>query len=227
MRHRNLRDGGIILESRQEEKETAAPENKKDGGTSGIAGKRWLTKGIYGSKDVPVRILDGLILGVFVTIIVLVIAFAINGGYPVTFDTAGGSEVGTLKLRYGNKIKEPEVPKKPGYVFDGWMTSEDEMAERWDFDTDTVEGEMTLYAAWKPAQITIKFDLNGGVVNGAGTIADIQIPFGMAYGELPVPEKKGYLFDGWEYGGNIILPDTSVTTSGEHILKARWLQMAD
>ena len=55
---------------------------------------------IYGSKDVPIRILDGLIVGMILLAVVLTVIFSINGGYRVTFDTRGGGEIPYQKLRY-------------------------------------------------------------------------------------------------------------------------------
>ena len=41
--------------------------------------KRWFGRGIYGSKDVPIRILDGLIAFLIVLTVALTAVFAING----------------------------------------------------------------------------------------------------------------------------------------------------
>lgn len=191
--------------------------------TAEIKSRRWFQRGVYGSKSVPIRILDGLIIGVIAAIIILILVFALNGGYHVYFETNGGSEVVSQNLRYGTLAQEPEAPQKPGYEFVRWMNSEDEsLAEEWDFSEDKVEGDVTLYAVWKPAQITVKFDLNGGNVAGDSQIAGQTVTFEETYGELPVPERTGYEFDGWEYSGNIIESDTIVVTSGEHVLTARW-----
>lgn len=191
--------------------------------TTEIKSRRWFQRGVYGSKSVPIRILDGLIIGAIAAIIILILVFALNGGYHVYFETNGGSEVVSQNLRYGTLAQEPEAPQKPGYEFVRWMNSEDEsLAEEWDFSEDKVEGDVTLYAVWKPAQITVKFDLNGGNVAGDSQIAGQTVTFEEAYGELPVPARIGYEFDGWEYSGNIIESDTIVVTSGEHVLTARW-----
>ena len=137
-------------------------ENKQQP-EAGVTKKQWIGKGIYGKKDVPIRILDGLIVGFVLTIIVLVVVFAINGGYYVTFDTDGGSEVSKQKLRYGDHIEMPEEPVKPGYEFIHWVTSDDEyLAEEWNFAENKVETDITLYAVWQPAEMTVKFDLDGG-----------------------------------------------------------------
>lgn len=186
--------------------------------------KQWIGKGIYGKKDVPIRILDGLIGGFAVTIIILIVVFAINGGYYVTFDTDGGSEVVKQKVSYGDHVEEPETPVKPGYEFVHWVTSEDEyLAQVWDFTSYKVETDTTLYAVWKPAEMLVKFDLDGGTFSENDAETEKLVTFGEAYGELPIPVKEGYRFDGWVYSQQIIKKDTIVAMNGEHILTARWI----
>lgn len=186
--------------------------------------KKWFGRGIYGSKDVPIRILDGFIIGAICFVMILVFWFATHGGYNVTFDTEGGSEIAAQRLKHGELAKEPEIPLKPGYTFCGWITSEDEsLAKEWNFATDKVENDMTLYAVWMPAEVMVKFDLDGGNLDEETYIPDKAVTYGEAYGELPVPEKEGFLFDGWVYSGAVIKADTTVTMTGEHVLTARWI----
>lgn len=198
------------------------PADTEKGTTTPV--KHFIGRGIYGSKDVPIKVLDTFIGIVIALIVIMVIIFAINGGYNIRFDTLGGSGVDSQKLRYGSMVAEPETPIRAGYEFEGWVTSQDEsLAQKWNFAEDTVENDMTLYAVWTPAKITVKFDLDGGNVDGAVQIDDIEVVFGENYGSLPTPVKDGYKFDGWVYSGNIITGDTIVSTSGEHILTARWI----
>lgn len=186
--------------------------------------KKWFGRGIYGSKDVPIRILDGFIIGAITFVVILVCWFATHGGYLVTFDTEGGSEVTAQTLKHGERIEEPEVPIKAGYTFGGWVTSEDEsLAKSWSFAEDLVEDDLTLYATWSPAEVTVKFDPDGGSLNGQAYIPDQTVIYGETYGELPVPEKEGFVFDGWIYSGAVIEADTTVTMTGEHVLTARWI----
>lgn len=199
-------------------------ENKEQQTTENAAKKQWIGKGIYGKKDVPIRILDGMIGMFAATIIVLIIVFAINGGYYVTFDTDGGSEVIKQKLSYGDLVEEPEVPVKPGYEFVHWVTSEDKyLAEVWDFASYKVETDTTLYAVWQPAEMIVKFELDGGEFLETGDAVEKTVTFGESYGKLPVPVKDGYQFDGWVYSQQIITEDTVVFMTGEHILTARWI----
>lgn len=205
------------------ENEKKANEQKVE--TAEKAQKRWIGKGIYGSKDIPIKILDGMI-GLFVVmIIVFIIVFAIHGGYHVTFDTDGGSEIAEQVVEYGACAETPEIPVKPGYTFVKWVTSEDEyLAEVWDFSVNKVENDVTLYAVWEPAQITIKFDLDGGKFNDRSDLREQQVVYGEPYGALPIPEKEGFQFDGWIYSGQVIEETTVVFMTGEHVLTARWIE---
>ena len=66
----------------------------------------------------------------------------------VTFETNGGSEITDLVAQYGETIARPDNPVREGYRLVGWYTDID-LKNPWDFDTDTVQGNMTLYAKWE------------------------------------------------------------------------------
>ncbi len=183
--------------------------------------KKLFGKGVYGSKDVPIKILDKLIIGIVVLIVIFVFVFATNGGFYVQFETAGGTQITSEKLGYGAYVTEPIEPTKPGYTFVQWVTSEDEsIATVWNFSEHKVEEDMTLYAIWKPATMLVKFDPNGGTMDD--TISSQEVIYGEEYGSLPVPTKENAVFDGWVYSGSIIAEDTLVTMTGEHVLTAIW-----
>ncbi len=187
--------------------------------------KKLFGKGVYGSKDVPIRILDKLIIVIIVTIIAMVVVFTLNGGYNISFDTDGGTEIDSQKIRYGELIEEPETPIKAGYTLEKWVTSDDEtLAVDWDFAIDEVVEDMTLHAIWVAADVVVKFDLDGGTVEGSESADDKVVVYGETYGTLPEVTKDGHLFDGWVYSGNIITEETVVTMTGEHILTARWIE---
>lgn len=65
----------------------------------------------------------------------------------VAFETNGGSEIPSQTVQYGEKVKRPEDPQRDGYHLEGWYSDLD-CTTRWDFDRDTVKGNMTLYAKW-------------------------------------------------------------------------------
>lgn len=57
-------------------------------------------------------------------------------------------------LNIGDHVREPEAPRETGYVFGGWFR-ESACKNAWDFDMDTVDGPMTLYAKWSAAECCI------------------------------------------------------------------------
>ena len=67
--------------------------------------------------------------------------------YTVTFNSNGGSAVSSQTVTAGEKATEPSSPTKQGYTFGGWYTS-DALTTEWDFSTDTVNSNITLYAKW-------------------------------------------------------------------------------
>lgn len=71
----------------------------------------------------------------------------ISGECTVSFESNGGSAVPDAKVIFGEKIPIPEVPVREGYDFVGWF-SDIHLTDEWDFENDTVESNMTLYAKW-------------------------------------------------------------------------------
>ena len=98
--------------------ENAAERNQHGRRKKKLPKKRWFGRGIYGSKDVPIRILDGLIAFLIVLTVALTAVFAINGGYVVSFDTDGGEVIESQKLRHGSFVEDPGTPVKVTVRFD-------------------------------------------------------------------------------------------------------------
>ena len=68
--------------------------------------------------------------------------------YTVSFDAAGGSpEPAAQDVREGGFVKQPQNPARDGYAFAGWFADEG-LTVIWDFESDTVEGDLTLHAKW-------------------------------------------------------------------------------
>lgn len=67
----------------------------------------------------------------------------------VTFDVQGHGRapVAYTGISCGNTIDSPEEPTAEGYRFDGWY-KDTACTKPWNFETDTVQSDLTLYAKW-------------------------------------------------------------------------------
>lgn len=75
----------------------------------------------------------------------------------VSFQTSGGSEIADVKAQFGEKLACPEDPVRDGYKFEGWY-KDIHLTEEWDFEKDTVQGNMSLYAKWSEENVGGKTD---------------------------------------------------------------------
>ena len=76
--------------------------------------------------------------------------------YTVTFDAQGGSAVASVSVEHGKTFTQPSDPVKAPFSFGGWY-KERECTTPWNFATDTVTSDMTLYAQWTTI---IRFNAN-------------------------------------------------------------------
>ncbi len=63
--------------------------------------------------------------------------------YEITFDSNGGSQIASVKVKENDKIEQPDDPIREGYIFGGWYY----LNELYDF-TIPVKSNMTLKAEW-------------------------------------------------------------------------------
>lgn len=71
--------------------------------------------------------------------------------------------------------------------------------------------------------VTVTFDANGGSVFPSSK----QVIPGKSYGELPVPTRDGYTFDGWRTGlDSKVTEHTGVGRTVDHTLRAAWTENA-
>jgi len=86
--------------------------------------------------------------------------------YTVIFIANGGSPVPkNQNIKQGGKIVMPSDMTRIGYSFDGWY-KEATLINLWNFDTDTVTGNINLYAKWnitpiENTEITITAPVKG------------------------------------------------------------------
>jgi len=67
--------------------------------------------------------------------------------YTVPFNSMGGSSVDSQTVNHGEKIIEPIKPTLADHTFMGWYKEETHI-NRWNFETDAVISDITLYAKW-------------------------------------------------------------------------------
>jgi uncharacterized repeat protein (TIGR02543 family) len=144
--------------------------------------------------------------------------------HTVFFESNGGSAVDSDNVSNNNLVSEPTAPTKEGLAFGGWY-SDEELTTAWDFDTDTVTENTTLYAKWT-ANVT--YDGNG---NTGGTV-----PLdGNTYTEgatvtvldnIGPLVKTGYFFLGWNTepgdSGDGYIADDTFPISENTTLYAIW-----
>ena len=119
--------------------------------------------------------------------------------FKVTFDSQGGSIVSDQYIEKDGKVTRPTNPTKEGYDFIGWY-KEASYSTQWDFDTNTVTGNMTLYAKWNNGthiQYKIKH-YKQNIVDDDYTIesGDTQTLYGTTNGPITVTPKA---YTGFEY----------------------------
>ncbi|MEA5094181.1 MAG: InlB B-repeat-containing protein [Sedimentibacter saalensis] len=116
--------------------------------------------------------------------------------YTVTFNTNGGSAVPSVTgITSGSAITVPREPIKAGCDFKGWY-KEAELINTWNFDTEVVIGDITLYAKWTakaPVTYTVTFNTNGG----SAVTSVTGITSGSAITVPTEPTKAEYDFVGW------------------------------
>lgn len=78
----------------------------------------------------------------------------------VTFEENGGSAVADITgISYNAAITAPAAPTKTGYAFGGWY-KETACTNLWNFSTDTVTEDITLYAKWTLGAPTVALTAN-------------------------------------------------------------------
>jgi uncharacterized repeat protein (TIGR02543 family) len=121
--------------------------------------------------------------------------------YTVTFDSMGGSAVPTQTVRYGNLATKPANPTMGGYDFLYWYALDNGIEAEWDFATDRVTGDITLYAKYKESakEYVVRFNANGGAPTPENQIVEegqkVTRP-------IVNPSRLGYTFEYWYLAGN-------------------------
>jgi uncharacterized repeat protein (TIGR02543 family) len=113
----------------------------------------------------------------------------------VTFNSQGGSPVGSQSIANGSKAAQPAAPTREGYTFDGWY-QEAACTNAWNFASDVVTANTTLYAKWTQGSTPTDPNNPGTAVASQG-IAALQIY------PNPVSDQITVTGDQWNAGDKV------------------------
>ncbi|MBQ7045358.1 MAG: InlB B-repeat-containing protein [Clostridia bacterium] len=140
----------------------------------------------------------------------------------MTFDSNGGSEITTeIRAYYGQSYGELPVPTRANHGFVGWFTEAEGGTQ---ITADSVvlnHVNQVLYAHWAPNQFTLTYNANGG----SCSTATKSLTFGDSYGDLPIPTRTHYTFDGWytdAVGGTKVSAETTPSVAENVTIYAHW-----
>ncbi|MFA5066875.1 MAG: InlB B-repeat-containing protein [Candidatus Izemoplasmatales bacterium] len=146
--------------------------------------------------------------------------------FTVSFETNGADPIDPMaNVIDGSLISEPLIARE-GFTLLGWYTDA-LLSAKWNFETDLVTEDLTLYASWEAIVITytLTFDsVEGSLVD---PIADI-LPHSTVAAPI-APTKAGYAFLGWFTENTYVTEwifDTT-TVEGNMTLYAKWIEVFD
>ncbi|MBN2913473.1 MAG: InlB B-repeat-containing protein [Ruminococcaceae bacterium] len=130
-----------------------------------------------------------------------------TGGSIVTYKD-GDSEYAKQVLPSGTLATRPDTPAAtPGYTFGGWNKAD---GTAWDYASDKVTDNITLYAKWAANTYTITFDTAGG-----SEIAPITQDYGTVITAPEAPTREGYTFTGWDREIPTTMPAENMTVTAQ------------
>ncbi len=128
-------------------------------------------------------------------------------GVIVTYKD-GDSEYAKQVLPSGTLATRPDAPATtPGCTFGGWNKAD---GTAWDYASDKVTDNITLYAKWAANTYTITFDTAGG-----SEIAPITQDYGTVITAPEAPTREGYTFIGWDKEIPTTMPTENMTVTAQ------------
>ena len=128
-------------------------------------------------------------------------------GVIVTYKD-GDSEYAKQVLPSGTLATRPDAPATtPGCTFGGWNKAD---GTAWDYASDKVTDNITLYAKWAANTYTITFDTAGG-----SEIAPITQDYGTVITAPEAPTREGYTFIGWDKEIPTTMPAENMTVTAQ------------
>ncbi|GHV72253.1 hypothetical protein FACS1894201_00420 [Bacteroidia bacterium] len=136
--------------------------------------------------------------------------------YTVTFEANNGTPVSIQKVIPNSTFSASTVPTKAGFAFVGWY-KEAACINAWNFASDRVTNDTTLYAKWNLVSYTITYNNMNGATNS--NPANYTIESSLITLVNP-GARVGYTFIGWEEGSTI-----PANSTGNKTFTAQWTQI--
>ncbi|WP_293301457.1 gliding motility-associated C-terminal domain-containing protein [Pedobacter sp. UBA4863] len=139
---------------------------------------------------------------------------AVPAIHTITFDSKGGTSVSSTIQYHNSKIMAPTEPTRVDYGFGGWYKDED-YTSKWDFNTDIVQDNITLYAKWNDPRQTITFPPIGDKA------------FGITPFELNATSNSGLPITYEALTNNISINGATLTITGVGLATVKAIQPGD
>ena len=139
--------------------------------------------------------------------------------FDITYDYNSAQTNATVQANYDSQLTAPADPNANGSkIFSGWY-KDSAFTYRWDFSTDVVHEDMTLYAQWLTDPVDITFDSNGGsFVNG------VAVEKGATVTAPTAPTRDWYSFSGWYSDAGLSTAwNFSNPVNSDMTLYAKWI----
>ena len=132
--------------------------------------------------------------------------------YTVTFSNNGhGTAPSAQTIESGGKVTQPSAPTADGYTFGGWY-KEAGCSNVWNFASDTVTSNKTIYAKWTAKTYTVTLNNNGATTAGAESVTATYND-DMPSIATNLPAKTG----GYVFGGYWTSSDSGTTFTTKYI----------
>ena len=114
--------------------------------------------------------------------------------YTLKYDNNGGTgNISSVTKDSGTTVTIGKtVPKREGYTFKEWNTKKDGKGTSYkEGSTIKLESDVTLYAIWEKAKLTIEF------YSGDKVYKKVEVNYGEKLAKIDGPKKDGAIFKGW------------------------------
>ncbi|TYP71859.1 InlB B-repeat-containing protein [Paenibacillus methanolicus] len=147
---------------------------------------------------------------------VTTIDFSVHLARTVTFESNGGSAVGSRTVAYNASVTAPVAPTREGHMFGGWY-ADSGLTTSYDFAAP-VKSDITLYAKWTVNTHAVTFESNGGSAVASRTVA-----YNASVTAPVAPTREGHTFGGWYADSGLTTAyDFAASVKSDITLYAKW-----